>query len=105
MRGFRSSFLAPSFSASFSATMGVATCTGFPSGNRTPASSPERLVEALVWPLGSSDPCPVSVLLTLRLPRAWGSSACRGTSSEGLAEMLPPCRELEVGKGPEMELR
>lgn len=86
--------------------MGVATCTGFPSGSRTPSSSPEWLApgaSTLAGVLSSSCPGTASELLVPWLPLPQESSADRGPSSEGREETL--CRELEGGNGPEMELR
>lgn len=86
--------------------MGVATCTGFPSGSRAPSSSPEWLAPAastLAGVLSGSSPGTASELLVPWLPLAQKSSADGGPSSEGREKTL--CRELEGGNGPEMELR
>lgn len=82
--------------------MGVATWTGFPSGNRAPSSSPEQLAP-LACLLSSSCPGTASELLVPWLPLPQESSEDRDPSSEDRGGTL--CKELEGGKGPEMELR
>lgn len=86
--------------------MGVATWTGFPSGSRAPSSSPEQLApgaSTLACLLSSSCPGTASKLLVPWLPLPQESSEDRDPSSEDRGGTL--CKELEGGKGPEMELR